>query len=125
MTKKKISIEDVLKKKQLIEQNEIKPFYSKVFDAEIDIEDVSVEQIMSIIESADESEPLRADDELIYACCPFFRDKELQEQLGVKDPIETVRAVYGKNISEPTQLVKHILSFYGVDFSQMVQKIKK
>lgn len=123
--KKKITIEDVLKKKKLIEKNAVKPFYSKFFDAEIDIEDVPVEKVMSIIESADESEPLRADDELIYACCPFFRNKDLQEELGVKDPVDTIRAVYGKNISEPTQLVKHILSFYGVDFTQMVTKIKK
>lgn len=121
----KITIEDVLKKKQLISVDEIKPFHSDVFDAEIDIDDVDVQTILNIIENADASEPLRADDELIYTCCPFFRSKELQDQLGVKDPIETIRAVYGRNIAEPALLVKYILSHYGIDFQTGVKAIKK
>ena len=121
----KITIEDVLKKKNLVTNEKIQPFYSDFFNAEIDIDDVSVSQIMNVIENADENEPLRADDELIYTCCPFFRNKELQEKLEVKDPIETIRAVYGRNIAEPAKLVKYILSHYGIDFNAGVQKIKK
>ena len=37
---KNITVEDILKTKKVIEEKQNKPFYSKTFDGEIEIEDV-------------------------------------------------------------------------------------
>ncbi len=120
---KKVTIEDVLKAKQVIEEKQNKPFYSKTFDGEIEIEDVSPDKILSIVNASSKDEPLRADYELIYECCPIFRSKELQNNYDVEDPIMIVEKAFGKNIIEIDSLAKHILKKYG--YYEDIEKIKK
>lgn len=128
MTKKvtkKVTIEDILKKKNLIDNAKPEPFYSDFFGGEIEVEDVPVDRVIEIMSNANASEPLRADYELIYTCCPIFRAKELQEQYNIQDPIDVVKAVYGKNLNEPNQLAKHLMRRYGFYLGEGKAKIKK
>lgn len=120
---KKVTIEDILKTKQIIEEKQNIPFYSKTFDGEIEIEDISPERILSIVNSSSKDEPLRADYELIYECCPIFRNKKLQEAYDIEDPVMVVEKAFGKNIIEIDSLAKHILKKYG--YYEDVEKIKK
>ena len=120
---KNITVEDILKTKKVIEEKQNKPFYSKTFDGEIEIEDVSPEKILSIVNSSSKDEPLRGDYELIYECCPVFRSKELQEAYDIEDPVMVVEKAFCQNIIEIDNLAKHILKKYG--YYGDVEKIKK
>ena len=122
-TTKKVTLEDILNAKKVIEEKQNIPFYSKTFDGEIEIEDVSPEKILSIVNSSSKDEPLRGDYELIYECCPIFRSKEMQEAYNIEDPVMVVEKAFGKNIIEIDSLAKHILKRYG--YYEDVQKIKK
>lgn len=121
----KVTVASILKKKKIMEEVKTTPFYSEVFQGEIDIDDVSPAKIMEIIQGASEDEPLRADYELIYACCPVFRDKELQTEYEVEDPIDIVGAIYKHNLIEPSSLAKHILKRYGFYLGEGSKTIKK
>lgn len=121
----KLTIEDILKKKKILENIKSEPYYSEFFEKEIEIEDIKPSKIMEIINNADETEPLRADWELIYTCCPIFRNKELLEEYSINDPIDIIGKIYGNNIIEPSNLAKHILKRYGFYINDGVNKIKK
>lgn len=122
---KKVTVTDILKKKAILKEETAKPFYSDFFDGEIEIEDVSPQKILDIVQNANSDEPLRADHELIYACCPVFRSADLIEEYEVQDPIDVVGKIYGNNIVEPSELVKHILKKYGFYLGDGVDAIKK
>lgn len=121
----KVTVASILKQKKILEEVKATPFYSDVFQGEIDIDEISPNKVMEIIQSATEDDPLRSDYELIYTCCPIFRDKELQAEYEVEDPIDIVRAVYKNNLIEPSSLAKHILKRYGFYLNDGVDKIKK
>ena len=122
---KKVTIEDILKKKKIIEETSVKPFYSEFFGGEIEIEDIPVSTIARIIQNSDETDELRADYELVYTCCPIFRSKELLEEYDVKDPIDIVGKLYKCNITELSELTKHILNRYGIFIHNGVETVKK
>jgi hypothetical protein len=122
---KKVTIESILKKKSILKEIKTEPFYSKFFDGEIEIENISPSKILEIVQNANPDEPLRADHELIYACCPVFRSKELLEEYEVQDPIDIISKIYGNNIIEPSELAKHILKRYGFYLGEGVETIKK
>lgn len=117
----KITIEKVLAKKKLTE--EINVYKSNYFDCEIDIDKINADTILDIMkkENIEEIEQYK---ELIYHSCPFFRDKELHENLDVKDPMDAVSACYGDNICEILELGNLILKKYGFTIDK-VEKVKK
>lgn len=120
----KNSIDDILKAKKIIEQNKTKSYYSKALGINFEIDEIDAERITDIINSAQNDNPLRSDCELIYACCPIFRSKELQEKLNVSDPIETVKAVFCNYVQEIDELAKVIVKNYGFT-SDKVEAVKK
>ena len=124
MENKKVTIEDILKAKKLIDERKNAPFYSETFSGEIEIEDVPAEKVLSIINSANPDEPLRGDYELIYECCPIFRARELQENYGIKEPVEIIEKCFGGNIQEIDSLAKHIMKRYGF-FTGEIEAVKK
>lgn len=123
MENNKVTIQDILKAKKLLEDRKKEPFYSQVFNGEIEIEDISANKIVEIINSPID-DALRADMELIYACCPIFRSKDLQVEFEVKDPIDTVAKSFADNIKEIDALAKHIMKRYGY-FTNEAETIKK
>lgn len=121
---KTLTIEDILNNKKIIEKRQGEQFYSKVFRRRIEIADISPERILSIVNSATEDDPLRADYELIYECCPIFRSKELFDAYGdIEDPVMIVEKVFNRNIFEIDSLAKFILKKYG--YYGDVETIKK
>ena len=118
---KKVTIEDILKKKGLIKEEQ-RIFYSNMFEGEIEIKSINAEEVLEIM--SEENSEITKYQKLIYLSCPFFADKNLQEQLNVKDPFDTVKAVYGDNICEVLELGNVILSRYGFTRDK-VENVKK
>lgn len=50
---------------------------------------------------------------LIYDCCPVLHSKELQENIDVDYPYDTVRAIF--DISEITELGVKLINFFDED----------
>lgn len=119
----KLTIEKILEKKKIIDEKENKPYYCDYFHSTIDIENHSIDKVADIVNKQYDS-PIRADLELIYAFCPIFRSTELQKQLDVNDPVDTVSNVFSNNIIEIQKLAKYILSRYGLNVDK-VSTIKK
>lgn len=123
-TVKKTTIEDILRVKDIIEEKKNIPFYSQTFDSEIEIEYIPADKFVEIVNSLHETLPLRGDCEIIYACCPIFRNKELQEAFDIDDPIDIVEKAFGNNVFEIDNLAKHIMKRYGY-YDNAVENIKK
>lgn len=120
----KTTIEDILRAKKVIEEKKDTPFYSKTFDSEIEIEEISTDSFVELVNSLNDTAPLRGDCEIIYACCPIFRNRELQEAFEVEDPIDVVEKAFGNNVFEIDNLAKHIMKRYGY-YDNSVENIKK
>ena len=119
-----LTIEDILNNKKIVEKQKQEKFFSKTFNKEIEVADISPERILSIVNSSSEDEPLRADYELIYECCPIFKSKELYEAYSeIEDPVLLVEKVFNKNIFEIDSLAKFILKKYG--YYGDVETVKK
>ncbi len=121
---KKATVEDILTAKKLIDSKKIKSFYSKTLNLEFEIVEIDAEKIAEIINSVKDENPIRSDCELIYECCPIFRNKELQEQLNVSDPVETVKKVFCNDVQEIDELAKAIVQNYGFT-TDKVETVKK
>ncbi len=121
---KKTTIEDILSAKKLIDERKNEAFYSETFKSEIEIEDISGDKIAELINTQDETAPVRGDCEIIYESCPIFRSKELQEAFDIKDPIDIVEKAFGGNVFEIDKLAKHIMKRYGF-YGSDIEKIKK
>ena len=116
----KITVETVLKKKKLLEVQ--KQYHSDFFDADIEIVSIDPDIIIDILnEKTDQTTQYC---KLIYQSCPFFAQKDLQDALEVKDPFDTVKAVYGDNICEIFELGNVIMARYGFT-TDKVEKVKK
>ncbi len=119
-----LTIEDILNNKKIVEKNKTDKFFSKTFGKEIEVAEVSPEKILAIVNASSEDEPLRADYELIYECCPIFRSKEIHTAYGdVKEPVMIIEKVFNNNILEIDSLAKFILKKYG--YYGDVETVKK
>lgn len=119
----KLTIEKILTKKKIIEETTQKPYQSDFFGAEIDIEMHSADKVAEILNKQYDT-AFRGDLELIYAFCPIFRSKKLQEELEINDPVDTVSVAFSHNIQEISNLAKEIVKRYGFDVNK-VEEIKK
>lgn len=52
--------------------------------------------------------------ELIYACCPMMRNKQLQDAHEVAEPTDIVCAVLDDNMADINRIVAAILDMYGL-----------
>ena len=109
---KKLTIEDLLEKKEILKKKSITSHFSEMLGGEIEIEEHPLKKVSDIISKSDEG-GIRSDLELIYAFCPIFRGKKLQEAHEVEDPIDVVEKVFNYNLPEIQNLAKTILKKYG------------
>jgi len=121
---KKLTIENILAKKKIIEKKAKENYYSKFFDAEIEVKEVNKDSILEIIGDSGEGE-YRRYQKLIYLCCPIFKDDELRKNYEVKEPYDIIDKVFGDNISEVMNLGNFILSKYGFIDEELLQTLKK
>ncbi len=120
---KKVGIAEILQAKKIFEETRQEGFYSTVFGGEIEVEDVPPQKILEIVNGSDKEDPLRANYELIYACCPVFRGTDVLAEFEVQDPVMVVEKAFCGNIVEVDNLAKHILKRYG--YYGDVQAVKK
>jgi len=126
MTKnKKLTIEKILARKNLIDKDLNKnTYYSALLDSDIDVEENRQEQILDIISEQEESQYKRYI-RLIYACCPIFKLANENKVYEVKEPYDIVPLVLENNMSEIIALGNFIMKKYGFLDDDMVEKIKK
>lgn len=121
---KKLTIDGILKHKKITDSQKDKDYYSKIFDAEIEIECKNPEEIIEIFQE-NESE-FRKYLKLIYACCPIFRENELHSAYeGIKEPYEIITKVFGDNYNEVMELGNFLLTKFGFLDEATVKKLKK
>ncbi|KYH35831.1 hypothetical protein CLTEP_02240 [Clostridium tepidiprofundi DSM 19306] len=65
-----------------------------------------------------------ASKELVYVCCPFLQDRELREELDIKDPLDVVSKIFGINgtIEIASQIVEEFEG--GKLTEQVVEDVK-
>jgi len=120
---KKLTIENILEKKKLIEKT-TKNYFSKFFDAEIEIKEVNKNSILEILADKDAGEYDRYL-QLVYLCCPIFKAEELRKNFEIKTPYEIIDKVFNNNISEVMNLGNFILQKYGLLDEDLIEKVKK
>lgn len=122
---KKLTVEDILAQKKLIDKKANQNFYSKVFNAEIEVKDAKADSITEILSDSSEGE-FRRYLKLIYLCCPIFKSEELRNSFdGIKEPYDIIECVFGTNINEIMQLGNFILAKYGFLDEDLLPDIKK
>ena len=50
---------------------------------------------------------------MIYACCPLFHDRHLQDAYGCQEPHEVIAKVFGYDLDGMNALTEAITSFYS------------
>lgn len=118
--KNAITIDDVLAKKKLLGKYD--KYYSNYFGKEFEITKLNPDKIIEVMNGdGDEYEKYS---KLIYLSCPFFRGKELQRELEIENPYDTVGAVFNDNYAEIFELGNLILARYGFT-EDKVERVKK
>lgn len=122
---KKLTVEDILAQKKLIDKKANQNFYSKVFNAEIEVKDAKADSITEILSDSSEGE-FRRYLKLIYLCCPIFKSEELRNSFdGIKEPYDIIERVFGNNLNEIMQLGNFILTKYGFLDEDLLKDVKK
>lgn len=127
MTKQKIlTIDEILKRKNLIENNTYEYYHSEIYDMDIKVDDMDEQEILEIVSETSESE-IRRYYKIIYASCPIFKAPELRTEFSdrIKEPYDVIKIVFNNNLTEIISLAQFILKKYGLLNDEMVEKIKK
>jgi hypothetical protein len=112
---KKVSLEQLIKKKLEKDgkRNATKEVYVESLDGNITVSNPSDTQR---IEFADKTkngsyvDMMEAYTKLIYDCCPMLHSKELQENIGVSYPYDTVKAIF--DTDEIADIGVKVLNFF-------------
>ena len=115
MAEKKATLEQLIKKKLEKDgkRNAIKEIYVKSLDADITVNNPSDTQR---IEFADKTKSnsyvdmMEAYSKLIYDCCPILHSKELQKEIEVGYPYDTVKAIF--DTDEIAEIGVKVLNFF-------------
>ena len=93
-----------------------------MFDTDFELEKIKPADIVTIMQTdGDEYEKYG---QLIYISCPFFRQKELIDKLGVENPYDVPEALYGDNYAEFYEFGNYILARYGFN-KERLDTVKK
>lgn len=118
--KNTVSVDELLARKNAIE--DFSAFHSEMFNTDFEIEKIKASDITTIMETdGDEYEKYGR---LIYISCPYFRQKELQNKLGVENPYDVAEALYGDNYAEFYEFGNFILRRYGFTVDR-INRVKK
>ena len=120
-----LTIDEILKRKDLIDNNEYKYYHSKVFNMDIEVDECDAQVVLDIL-GEDETE-YRRYKKLIYECCPVFKATELHQAYAdrIKEPYDIINAVFNNNISEIIEFGNFILKKYGFLNQEQIENIKK
>jgi hypothetical protein len=108
-TKSGLTVDELLARKNSLPNYSV--FHSVMFDTDFELEKIKPADILTIMQTdGDEYEKYG---QLIYTACPFFRQKELIDKLGVENPYDVPEALYGDNYAELWEFGNFILARYG------------
>lgn len=121
-----LTIEEILKRKDLIDNNEYSYYHLKVFNKDIQVDEIDPQEIIDIVNELDETES-RRNLKLIYASCPIFKAPELHQAFEdkIKEPYDIIKVILKNNLGEIADLTRFILKKYGLLDEELVDKIKK
>lgn len=126
---KKITLDDLIARKTQgkLDKLQIKYYNSEELGGEIEIRKISLKKYMSLIsgiDSDDGEESLEFMCELIYECCPIFKEnsKQLMEVYECGEATESPLLVLNDNMGEMKEICEIINGFYGLDKIQETVK---
>ena len=121
-----LTIDEILKRKDLIDNNQYELYHSKVYNMDIEVNECDAQEIIDIVNETDEPES-RRNLKLIYASCPIFKDAKLREAFGdrIKEPYDVIKVVLQNNLGEIADLTRFILRKYGLLDEEQIEAIKK
>lgn len=79
---------------------------------------------ISDIENAGAEEKFAAFIEIVYNCCPIMQEKKLQEVYECAEPTDIVCKLLDDNVGALVTLATEILSMYGMDSENLMDKLK-
>ena len=108
-TKNGLTVDEILARRGSLP--DYTAFHSDMFNTDFELEKIKPADILTIMQTdGDEYEKYG---QLIYTSCPFFRQKELIDKLGVENPYDVPEALYGDNYAELWEFGNFILARYG------------
>lgn len=127
MTKKVLTVKELLEKKKIIEKKQEKNYYSEFLGGEIEINDkVNKDDLLEYVTDSNKGEYERYIN-VIYECCPIFSSEELhkefKDELAV--PTDIIEKVFNNNIQEVINLGNFIFKRFGFLNDEVIEKLKK
>ena len=121
-----LTIDEILKRKDLIDNNEYEYYHSNVFDMDIHVDECDAQEILDIVNETDEDES-RRNLKLIYVSCSIFRAPELHQAFAdrIKEPYDIIKVILKNNLAEIASLTRFILKKYGLLDEEQIENIKK
>lgn len=122
----KLQIEDLLNRK-MQEGFQSKDVYVKGLGGEITVIHQPLPTVLRIMDEIKQDATLStvmdAMVQLIYACVPLFKSKELQDKYECAEPTDVVYKVLNDSVEDISVLGESILAMYGI--TNPVDEIKK
>lgn len=117
---KRLTLDALIAKKEQRdkEKYEVHKVEIPSLDGYLQLEKIPLTRVASLMDGTggeSMADNLAFDIDLIYACCPMMRNKELQAAYEVKEPTDIVCALLGDNMGEINLIVTAILGMYGLD----------
>jgi len=117
--RKKATLADIIAKKKQgqMDKFQVKYYYSKLLDMDVEIRKIPLGQYMELISEVEEGNTIDGMNKLIYECCPMFKEntKEAMEVYEVAVPTDLPSAVFEDQLNELNDILEIINSFYGID----------
>ncbi len=117
---KRLTLEALIAKKEQREKEkyEVHKVELPSLGGYLQLEKIPLTRVASLMDGAggeSMEDNLAFDIDLIYACCPMMRNKELQAAYEAKEPTDIVCALLDDNMGDINRIVTAILGMYGLD----------
>lgn len=128
--KKRITLNDLLARKEQADKDkmELKYLYCEGLGGEIQVVRLPMRRILEYMDEVGEQtkmvESMEWNIQLIYAHCPIFKDRQLQEVYECKEPDEIIEKVFNGNISAIGTFAQKILTLYGFEDEESAPEIE-
>lgn len=127
MTKKILTVKEVLAQKKIISGKQEKNYYSELLGGEIKLSNkINKDDLLEYVRDSNRGEYDRYK-EMIYEFCPIFKSEELREAFKdeIDEPTDIVEKVFCENINEIIKLGNFILKRFGLLSDSDIEKLKK
>ncbi len=119
----KLTVADILERKNIIKPLKL-TYNSEILGGEIEIKKINADKVMDIAQDMQDNK-YQTFCKLIFACCPIFSAKELQQKYKPIEPFDIVDILLESSLVEVTELAMQILELYGIKERIGVNNLKK